>query len=648
MDRSLYPEGVEVRQSDLKNTEDTRIFHILRRQTDSSNTGVVSGLLVTPNGPNVDIAVGYGYSPSGELVEVENGVAGVELANSTAGVKNFVLAVYTETHDNPRPHETSGDSFPTRANRSVRIEVLSESQFNALPIEDTNLDNTSYNRSLVLAVVTAQGSGVNLVTSNIELSSAFGGGVTATVTGSAIPGVAIIRVDENTPAGVGTLSYTYSTGELEWVAPDDTSGVPVNVAIGGVFELSSQPSGNILTVLVSNSLLPLADDSATVAVANIYTQTVPHHTAKDDQHRSFIGSGVPTPTNPHGLTPGDLGLGETNTEFHQEVFHSSGISPDSDPGFLEPIVNTGGIPHSIDFTQAIAGDKLYLGGFYHNTINGPLLQFTDITDDAQILFNTYAVIGTGNSIATLQKRERVRYVDTPPPTISTLAQLKDLSNNCPAGTAQIQYVSASQRIYFKAPGDAGFGPYVDLDYIVNYDPGIIRLWNETREYWIDLFVKEDSDWAIGDVTVDLLVTAMLTAAQLSDRLLLSTTMFSGSGTGFLGNGFGPANSPNDPNDKRVFGLTDGVDMKAGFDSYVDSGEWYGISELGQFIIGTPWKNAQGLKTCLALGSSDPNVIPLRIYPVSSLPSLEVEDAGAVYNYSGSLYVWNGYYWTTTW
>ena len=49
MDRSLYPEGVEVHQDDLERTESTRAFHILQRQLDTTDTGVVSGFAVTLN-----------------------------------------------------------------------------------------------------------------------------------------------------------------------------------------------------------------------------------------------------------------------------------------------------------------------------------------------------------------------------------------------------------------------------------------------------------------------------------------------------------------------------------------------------------------------------------------------------------------------
>ena len=133
MDRGLYPEGVEVHQTDLQRTEYSKIFHILSRYIDGNTGGVVNGLLVTSNISNpstIDIAPGRGYPPNGEYTELLSSVTGLSLADDTGGARNFVLLVYTETNDNPQPHETiPGDVRATAANRSVRTEILTEAQF---------------------------------------------------------------------------------------------------------------------------------------------------------------------------------------------------------------------------------------------------------------------------------------------------------------------------------------------------------------------------------------------------------------------------------------------------------------------------------------------------------------------------------------
>ena len=165
MDRSLYPEGVEVGQENLGRTEDTRSFHILERHTDNTYPGIVSGLEVTLNAGNnslLDIASGYGYCSNGELVELITGITAIQLANYAIGTKNIICLIYTETNQDLKPHETDGDSYPTSANRSSRLRIYTETEFDLLPQTDDNLDNDALDRILIVAVVTAQGSGVSI------------------------------------------------------------------------------------------------------------------------------------------------------------------------------------------------------------------------------------------------------------------------------------------------------------------------------------------------------------------------------------------------------------------------------------------------------------------------------------------------------
>lgn len=650
MDRSLYPDGVEVRQTDLGNTENTRSFHILQRDIDNSSNGVATGLLVVPDGTSISISSGHGYAPNGEMVELLSAITGISLADYTVGIKNYVLLVYTETYEDIRPHKTSGDSAPTKAVRSYRLVVLTESAYIGLPATDSNLDNDATDRALLISIVTAQGSGISLISSNVDIPTNFGGGISANMT-DPIDGVSILRIDSNTITGTGSLSYAYSSKELVWVAPEDTSGVPIVVGSGGIFVLTSQLTGVTLTVLIADTILPSVDALTDVLVSNIYKQNILRNTAIDNHHRSFIGSGIPAPNNPHGLTPGDLGLGETNTEFHQEVFHANGVSPDSNPDFLKPAINAGSIPHSIAFEPPILGDKVYLGGFLHTILNGASLQFNDVVDDAHALFETYAVIGNNDNTTTLEKHERVRYLNIPPPTMSVLAQLRDISDSIPAGTGQIEYTPSVTRLRFKAPGDTSYGAGVNITDIVPLSPGIIRLFSETGEYWIDVYADESANWSIISITTveDLTFSTPLTNSEHSDRLKLSCTVYSGSSTGFLGNGFGPANNPNDPNDKRVQGLIDGAEIKAGFRSIGYGGIEHLNASYQQVSIGEEVQpHPTGRKTCLVVGDrNDTNSIPIRIQPVDALPTDLTEfDMGSLFFFKSvrRVFAWDGNSW----
>jgi hypothetical protein len=620
MDRSLYPEGVEVRQADLQNTEDTRAFHILQRTIDNSSTGVVTGLLVTPTNTTVNISAGYGYCPKGEFVELLSSITGIALADYTAGVKNYILLVYTETNSEARPHKSSGDSVPTQANRSYRLTVLTETAYNALPESDSNFDNDSLDRALVVAVVTAQGSGVDLIATNIELSSAFGGGTTAVISGN-LPGVSIIRISDDTPSGTGTLDYVNATDELTWTAPGDTSGVAQNVATGGVFALVSQPSEVTLTVLISDALLPVVDTNVPVTVTNIYKQNVLRHSALDTQHRSFIGSGIPKANNPHGLTPGDLGLGETQTEFHQQVFHSNAVTSDSAPDFLKPTVYISTVPHRIQVVAPTAGDSVYIGGFPHQSINGTFITFTDIVEDVQALFDIYAIVGTGNGIADFGKYERMRYDDDPPPDIAAVCQLRDLSDNHPVGAGVIQYISGAETLAYQAPGDS-MGPAFVIQ--SSWQRETQRLYSDNPDYWIDVFVRAQVYWGgVATVDEDVTINPQLTDEELADRLLLCRTVFSGVGTGFLGNGFDSFfNSPNEPNEKRRVG-TSGYDRIG--------------SDVGQIHV----REVRGVSFNHKYNFSE---YPLMIKSESALSDGPRGEAGVLTVYNGELWFWNGTSW----
>ena len=568
MDRSLYPDGVEVRQTDLLNTENTKIFHTLRRYIDSNTGGVVSGLVATVNIANqntIDVSAGRGYSPNGEYVELLNAVTGINLVDSSIGVRNLILLVYTETNDGIRPHETFvGDSRPTAANRSFRLEIVTETIYNALPQTDSNLDNNDKDRSLVVAIIVSPGSGVAISSGNIILPTQFTGGISAIKTTNNIPGVNIVRISPTTETGIGTLTFTFSTGELEWVAPGDTNGTPVAVDAGGIFILTSQPSGNTMRVNVQDTLLPSSNQVDQVSIVNIYTQEVPSNTAQDLQHRSFVGSGIPTANNPHGLTPGDLGLGETQTEFHQEVFHSPGITADSNPSTVTPVVNTGAIPHSLNISTIPVGSKLVAGGFVHTSTNGTTFSMADFGTNVQALFQFFLVTGAGTGTASLERKERVRFDDTPPPLLASVAQLADASDNIGAGAGEIEYL-AGPALRFKAPGDVGFGKNVlvpsDTE---NPIPRFVRLHNEDGTKHIDLFVADVGSglWgAVGFVVEAITFTTPYTIAELSDRHLVANAPFSGASTGFLGFGFDPGNSPNDVLDKRQFGNTGTKDLQ---------------------------------------------------------------------------------------
>lgn len=91
--------------------------------------------------------------------------------------------------------------------------------------------------------------------------------VSQAATGS-LPGVTVVDGYGNA-VGDGTLSYSVAGQSLTWAAPGDSAGAAVDVSAGGRFRLPSATAGE-LVVEVDLVLLPVADDTATVTITNLY------------------------------------------------------------------------------------------------------------------------------------------------------------------------------------------------------------------------------------------------------------------------------------------------------------------------------------------------------------------------------------------
>jgi hypothetical protein len=570
MDRSLYPEGVEVHQRDLERTETTKAFHIIQRHGDNAEYGVVTGAVTvnTTDGTTVDVSSVSGYAPNGEYIDAST-TQGLELADYTLGAVNFVVCIYRENDVNPQPHETLNEVFPTSAVRDSELKILTETEYNNLPVSDDNLANDSYDRALVIAKVVARGIGVNLTSGDITNPTTFTSAITISTTGS-ITGTDIINIDNTTNTGNGTLTFTFSTKEFTWQAPGDTApGAPVSVLVSGTYVVSSG-SGKTLTLQVIVSNLPGSNQTDTITITNVYSQSVSRHTATDFHHRSLIGSGIPSIRNPHGLTLEDLSGSSGSIEAHQDLFHSNGILRISSASVLATTVNTVTVPDQLTITPPTGTDLFYLNGIKHEQLSNPSVVFTDVVADAQAVFDIYVVEGTGGT-ASLEKRERFRYATTPPPLLSTVVQIIDISRGVAAtGSARIFFDDSEDELSFDS-GTGTFGPPVRIP---TTSASTLRLYDENQQHYVDVYSDALSNWGGvtgSDITETLTVFALPTDIELEERLRISAVVYSGS-TGFLGYGFGSANSPNTVLDRRYFGVTGLEDLRG------DVGVWEAFPE----------------------------------------------------------------------
>lgn len=116
-----------------------------------------------------------------------------------------------------------------------------------------------------------------------SLGGAKGAQIGSQVISGTLAGVSIDRSEGNAE-GNGTLTYIQGDGTLTWAAYGDAAGSPVDVSVDGEHILFSGTTG-YLVITVTNSLLPGANDSASISV------TQPRNSLFDDitKDESFAG-----------------------------------------------------------------------------------------------------------------------------------------------------------------------------------------------------------------------------------------------------------------------------------------------------------------------------------------------------------------------
>lgn len=313
MDRTLYNDGQVVGQRQLRRTEDSRTFHILRRFMDGMQGGVISGLELTTNVSQTDrfdVAVGLGYARDGELIEVVNPILAQSI--TAAAQDNLVVLFYTEVETDPRPHETNGTAPDTDAVRSFRIDVLSQTDFDALPDTDSDFANNAKDRALIIGIIpVAAQLGTSLDDSQFILPTPLERILTIEQPTN-ITGVTVVGIDPETSISTITsfadLDYTATGTTLAYAEPGDSAGTAVTLNGDGQFTLTSGTTGRSITVDVVQTLLPTSNESDSLTVAETYpdpSERPTNASGLDSFHRDFRGT-PPSSENPHGLRTQDL------------------------------------------------------------------------------------------------------------------------------------------------------------------------------------------------------------------------------------------------------------------------------------------------------------------------------------------------------
>lgn len=258
MKRTLYTDGVEVDESDLDNTENTKIDEILLTRTELGRFGVIEGLSLTVLNNTITVNIGKASFPNGEIVEIDTPLTNVVGASFDAGIASFFGLRLAEVTSNPKPHEVDPVTYDTRAEGKVVGEffIAAEPTADSKEIAKTNAINAQTIDGNYILLGELEGTGTGFV----------------------------IRRNTQLPKTKGGLQPL--VGE-------------------------EAKSGEQLSRLVE-------------IYSNDNNEEFPIHSAQDDFHRSLIGSGQPSPNNPHGMTIEDLG-GDKNSLEHIEFEHTNGL-----------------------------------------------------------------------------------------------------------------------------------------------------------------------------------------------------------------------------------------------------------------------------------------------------------------------------------
>jgi hypothetical protein len=533
MNRSLYPDGCEVHQRHLTYESNAKAATILQGVVDSATRGVVSGLGITVNGSvntKIDVASGYGYAPNGEHVVLDVSQTAVSLSSNTLGILNYVLLMYDEINSAPEAHESNGTTQNTKAVVTPRLIVLTSTQYAALPATDAVLSNNAKDRALLVGIVT--GTGGALTGGAIESPSVFNT-VLQTDQPTNITGVSIVSVSSDTTLGTGTLDFDSGTTALTWQAPGDGSpGSPVSLTATGSYTLTSS-GGATLQVSVEFSVLPITDQTDSITVVSLYAQSIPRFSAEDFQHRSMMGSGIPTENNPHGMTIEDLSPGASGSlEVHQDLEHSNGIVRTSASSLLSASVNTAPAPDNVSLVNFAPGDVAYVNGKKIESLaSSSTVAFGDGSTEA----GTYGIFL--NQDSTLFKQLVAKFPSSS--NLSDKVQILDVVGMS-AGSYSLTWTNAGGGSLSWNSGPSVAATSIDH---------IIRLYSSNRVGYLDVYIK-------GGATPGSPQTDSITvlAAPTADEVLpLVNVGWSGSASGFVGYGFGASNSPNAVFDKRLFG-----------------------------------------------------------------------------------------------
>ena len=156
MQRTLYNDGVEVGQDDLRNTEDTKSKEILVARQAAMRYGVLEGLTVSVlAGNTVTIDVGRALFANGEVASLDTPLTGLSGASISENVSTFVGLRLTEVTSNPKPHESDPIVLDSRVTPKLVAEffVAADVASNSVALQKAVTAELSDKTFIILAEV---------------------------------------------------------------------------------------------------------------------------------------------------------------------------------------------------------------------------------------------------------------------------------------------------------------------------------------------------------------------------------------------------------------------------------------------------------------------------------------------------------------
>ena len=294
-------------------------------------------------------------------------------------------------------HESDGNTYPTRVTESYTVSILTEADYGSLTQKEKD------NR-VVVGIARANGPGLALSQNRIQTSLELSPAITSSTLN--IDGIWLLRFSDNTERGQASFKYTYSSEkrEIRYAAPCDVTGsppvlnygAPVTLVGDGDYLLESGNTDYWCRIRIVVMMMPTTSSTVLTDVTELYEPPLegstelyptPTATAVDRLHRTKIGTGLPTPTNPHGLTYDDLTGGFTDVTKHQDLMHANGIVSQTweetgSSNCLSCSIAVG----TVLVSQPGANEFYFVHGLGFSTIEGVTSVVWDVTDPAGTWF----------------------------------------------------------------------------------------------------------------------------------------------------------------------------------------------------------------------------------------------------------------------